>query len=205
MANRSSKDHVYTPEEQAFLTEQYPVMTAKVLTAAFNERFGHDFAVTRIASRLKAWGVRSGRDCRIKKGAVAHNKGVRGVVYPGTEKTWFKPGHKPKTWRPVGSERVDVEGFVCVKVAEPNIWRFKHRVLWEQHNGPIPPDCSLVFIDGNRLNIVLENLMVLHRGVVAIANKEGRVATLAPELRAVYWQALALQHKAGVLRRAAAA
>lgn len=205
MARRYSKDHVYSKEERAFLTEHYVLMTAKALTAAFNERFGHAFAVPRIASRLKAWGVLSGRDGRIKQGHVPHNKGMKGVFNAGCEKTWFKSGHLPKTWRPVGSERVDVEGFVCVKVAEPNIWRFKHRVLWEQHNGPIPSDCALVFIDGDRLNIVLENLMVLHRGVVAIANKEGRVATLAPELRAVYWQALALQHKAGVLRRAAAA
>jgi hypothetical protein len=35
--------------------------------------------------------------------------------------------------------------------------------MWEKANGPVPPGHVVVFLDGNRLNIVLNNLMMLSR------------------------------------------
>ena len=40
---------------------------------------------------------------------------------------------------------------------------YLHRLLWEEHHGKIPPDFVVVFRDGDRENIVIENLDCLHR------------------------------------------
>jgi hypothetical protein len=40
----------------------------------------------------------------------------------------------------------------------PNYWRPQHLNLWEKHNGPIPRGAVIVFKDGNKSNVSLENL-----------------------------------------------
>ena len=75
----------------------------------------------------------------------------------------FKKGNVPKCHRPVGSERVNVDGYVEVKVAEPNRWRPKHRVEWEKAYGPIPKDCNIQFRNGNSQDIRLENLYMISK------------------------------------------
>lgn len=38
----------------------------------------------------------------------------------------------------VGDEVINDFGYVKVKVAEPNVWKFKHRIVWELAHGEIP-------------------------------------------------------------------
>lgn len=38
---------------------------------------------------------------------------------------------------------------------------YLHKVIWEEHNGPIPAGYYILFKDNNRENIVIENLMCL--------------------------------------------
>ena len=46
--------------------------------------------------------------------------GKKGICADGCERTWFKKGHIPANYRPVGSERVNADGYIEVKVADPN-------------------------------------------------------------------------------------
>jgi len=69
----------------------------------------------------------------------------------------FKKGHLNPNWRPLGSERLSSSGYIQVKVG-PNQWRPKHLVIWEEENGPLLKQYALRFRDGNRKNVVLENL-----------------------------------------------
>ena len=100
---------------------------------------------------------------RFKKGHVPANKGKRmsPEQYARCAGTMFKKGNVPKCHRPVGSERVNVDGYVEVKVAEPNKWRAKHRVEWEKAYGPIPKGCNIQFRNGNSQDIRLENLYMI--------------------------------------------
>lgn len=59
----------------------------------------------------------------------------------------------------------------AVKVAEPNVWKFKHRIVWELAHGEIPANSVICFKDGNKLNCELDNLILLTRGELAIVNK----------------------------------
>ena len=56
-----------------------------------------------------------------------------------------------------------MDGYVEIKVAEPRKWALKHRVIWEEANGPIPKGCNIQFRDGNKLNVKIENLYIISR------------------------------------------
>jgi len=51
-------------------------------------------------------------------------------------------------------------------------WEPKHRFIWEKENGPIPHNHVLIFKDGDKNNISLENLMLVSRRELAIINKK---------------------------------
>lgn len=103
--------------------------------------------------------------CRFQKGQKAWNLGVTG--YMGANRSSFKRGNKPQTWRPIGSERVDQDGTLWRKVADTAIkktdWRPVKDLIWEQHNGLIPRGMFVVHKDRNRNNFDPKNLAVVNR------------------------------------------
>lgn len=103
------------------------------------------------------------------------NKGKKGVTCGGKE-TQFGKGRKPWNYRPVGSERTNVDGYVEIKIADPKTWKAKHVLLWEAAHGPIPKGHVVIFADGNKQNVTLENLLLLSRRELAVMNKKGLIA-----------------------------
>lgn len=90
-----------------------------------------------------------------------------------SRKTEFKKGSKPHNALPVGSIVKQTEGFWAKKVAEPNVWKHLHRLIWEEANGPIPKDKVLIFLDGNLDHYQLENLAMVSRSESFILNMKG--------------------------------
>jgi hypothetical protein len=109
-----------------------------------------------------------GKNTRFKKGDTPHNKGVpmSSDVYERVKNTMFKKGGKPHNTQPVGTInwRMDKEGrnYAYIKIKDRD-WRLMHRVVWEQHNGPIPPCHIIRFKDGNTMNWDINNLEMLHQ------------------------------------------
>ena len=123
---------------------------------------------------------------RYKKGNVPPNKGkkVSAEVYEKMKPHMFKKGETPLNYRPVGSERVNVEGYVEVKVADPKTWKLKHRVIWEEAHGPIPEGYNIQFKDGNSLNVQLDNLYMISKAD-QLRNENSSVARYPHELRQI--------------------
>lgn len=102
---------------------------------------------------------------RFRKGHVPANKGremspeLRAKVAP----TMFRKGNVPRNHRDVGSESTRADGYVWVKVAEPNRWRQKQRLIWERLHGPIPPGHNVQFRNRNRRDFRPENLYLISR------------------------------------------
>jgi hypothetical protein len=164
-------NHCYTDEQVAFIRKKLPGRTHRELTALFNRRFGLALTVGQVTAAAKNRKINSGLDMRFQKGHVSHNKGRKGWCPPGTEATRFKKGNRPQTYRPVGTESVTTDGYPVVKVADPNKWRLKHRMIWEAAYGPIPTKHCVMFADGNRQNCVLENLLLVSYRERAALNK----------------------------------
>lgn len=175
--------HKYTTEQIQFITDNIKDRSYQKLTDMFNEQFGTNIKAQNLTTAAWRRGLRNERDCRFnkgweptqfKKGHVPFNKGKKGTG--GWEPTHFKKGHKPWNYRPVGSERINADGYVEIKVADPRTWKAKHVLLWEKANGPVPKGHVVIFADGNQQNITLDNLLLISRRELVVMNKRGLIA-----------------------------
>lgn len=157
----------YTEEQEQFLREHYPLLSRGDLARAFNEHFGTAKTAMQIVFFVKRRGITSGRTGCFPKGHRPWNTGTKGLVPPNSGQ--FKPGSVPGNLKEEGFERVNVYGYIEVKVNEPNPYtgaptrfRLKHVVVWESAHGPVPKGHKLRFIDGDKLNCALENLEMVN-------------------------------------------
>lgn len=165
--------HTYSDEVKKFIEENVRGNTSTELTRMVNDKFGTNYGVNNIKAYMKNHKLRNGLDTSFKKGHIPANKGKKGICGRGCEKTWFKKGHTPSNHKPVGSERIDSkDGYVLIKVAEPRTWKHKHRVIWEQHHGPIPKDYVVIFLDGDKQNLDINNLALITRNELKIMNNQ---------------------------------
>lgn len=104
---------------------------------------------------------------RIKPGNVPHNKGIKGWRAGGrSTETQFKPGQKPiNTWKPIGHERIVDGGYLQRKMTDTGDTRRDyvcvHHLIWIAANGPIPRGHIVVFRNGDKTDIRLENLELI--------------------------------------------
>jgi len=116
---------------------------------------------------------------RFVKGQPSRNKGMKQTEYmtpeaiARTAATRFKPGGPSHNRKPIGFERVSKDGYVEIKVRDVSRNRnyvSKHRLVWEQHNGPVPEGMMVEFIDGDKSNITIDNLRCVTRAENAARN-----------------------------------
>lgn len=167
---------LWTPEEDKILREKYENYEAEEIgkllgrgkTSVYNRAhllgLRKPFIYHSLAGK-KGTQYPAAIEHRFHKGIIPANKGKKmpADVYARCSVTMFRKGHRPENHREVGSERVNVDGYIEIKVAEPNKWRLKHRVVWEQSFGPIPKGHNVQFRNGNRQDCSLENLYLISR------------------------------------------
>jgi hypothetical protein len=159
---------IYTEKHIAYLRKIIPGSHQKDCLKLFNEKFGFSLSLKAFATLYKKHGIKTGFTGFFPKGHVPLNKGRKGFCAPGSEKGWFQKGDKPVNWRPVKSERFDVNGYVAVKVSNTAMpvqrrWKMKHVVIWEKAHGPVPEGSIVIFLDNNKLNLALDNLFMVTR------------------------------------------
>lgn len=148
-----------TPEQKELIAKWYKKLSRKDLTEKFNSEFGKNITVGQMTAFLKNHNIKSGRTGYYKEGLSPHNKGTKGLMKPN--KTSFKKGQKAFNYKPIGTERINVEGYLEVKTEDPSTWRLKQRHVWEQNNGTIPKGYNVRFKDGDKLNCEPENLLLV--------------------------------------------
>lgn len=123
-------------------------------------------------------GATIGGKTRFSKGNKPWNAGIKGWQ-PNNHGTRFKKGDKPVGTLPIGSERKDKEGYLERKASDTGVkrvdWRRVHHIVWEEHNGSIPTGHIVVFRDGNKDNITIENLELITRQENMIRNSVHRL------------------------------
>lgn len=107
--------------------------------------------------------LNAGKHTRFKKGIKPWNKDKKcpNLLLTNAVKTMFKPGRKPHNTREDNamSIRKDSGGrFYYYSKIKDGLWVLSHRLVWEQANGPIPAKHIVRFIDGNTMNLDLNNL-----------------------------------------------
>ena len=162
----------FTDEVLDFIRKDYVGVTNKEMALRLEREFGGKFTPKSVGVYRCKIGCTSGNDGRFYKGQTPHNKGVKGT-YPGCEKGWFKKGCKVHNQYPVGTEVFKAEGYWKTKIAEPNVWKYTHHLVWENAHGEIPKGHVVIFKDGDVNNRVLENLMCISKAEFAVINRFG--------------------------------
>lgn len=112
-----------------------------------------------------------GAATRFKPGLTPWNKSQK---HPSTGRaidTQFKPGTRSgkalENYQPIGTERLSIDGYLERKIHDgrpfQRRWRAVHLLEWEAINGPLPAGHAVVFRDGNKRNIALDNLELVTR------------------------------------------
>ncbi|MDI3234192.1 HNH endonuclease signature motif containing protein [Exiguobacterium antarcticum] len=160
--------HRYTAEQRLFIVNHVQGRTTEALTDLVNTHFGINLSTNQIRAYKKNNKLLSGVDAKFQKGRTSHNKGKS---TGGWKPTQFKQGHRPYNYMPVGSERVNGEGYVDIKIADPNKWRGKHLILWEEAHGPVPEGHVILFGDQDRRNFDLDNLLLISKKQLCTLNR----------------------------------
>lgn len=160
---------IYSDEMIEFLKNIAFGKSTKETTELFNKKFNLQKTIIQISSLMKRKGIKTGRTGHFEKGAIPFNKGMKGQQKSNV--TSFKKGCIPHNYVPIGSERVNSDGYVDIKISE-NKWKQKHRIIWEEVNGPIPRNSCLIFADSNKLNVSLGNLILVTRRELFKMNQE---------------------------------
>lgn len=122
-----------------------------------------------------------GKDVRFQPGHIPANKGqkMNADQYEKCKFTMFSKGNKPHNIKWDGYERITVDGYTEVRVSE-RVFKLKHRMIWEEANGPIPPGMIVIFKDKNKKNFDINNLELITR---AEGVNRNRYTQYPPELR----------------------
>ncbi len=166
--------HNYSEENVKFLVENVKGISHKELAKRFNDRFNTNLSESALANMKRKLNLTNDIDTKFKKGQTSWNKGRKMSTeqYEKCKETMFQKGNLSNA-RPVGDERIDMNGYTYIKVKQPNKWVLKHRWLYEKEKGEIPKGYNLIFADGNKQNLNLDNLILVSNSELFIMNQKG--------------------------------
>jgi hypothetical protein len=167
----------WTQEMEDELKKRYATTTAKVLSKQLqcSEGAVYQHAVLLHLEKspefLRECGRRSAQKNngkgRFEKGHIPFNKGTHYMASGRAKETQFKKGSRPPNWCPIGTTRISKDGYLERKVTDTGCpqkhYVGEHRLLWEKHHGPVPAGHAVVFRDGEKTHITIENLELVSR------------------------------------------
>lgn len=206
----------WTKAQQAQLRRRYPTTRAADLAADLGHtvtsvyqmaaklklRKAPEFYASPAAQRLDG---QRGMGTRFQKGLAPWNKGMKGLDIGG-QATRFKPGHRGgralAVYQPIGAERISKDGYLQRKVNDDmpfqKRWKGVHVIVWEEAHGPVPRGHAVVFKNGDKRDIRIENLELVSRRELMARNT---VHNLPKELAQVIQLRGALNRKINRLTR----
>jgi hypothetical protein len=197
----------WTDRERDQLRAAYPTVNCREIAAELGrtERAVYSQAKLMGLSKAEGHAARAGRigaqhpraiETRFKAGITPWNKGGHYTAGGRSVETQFKQGHRPHTWKPIGSERISKDGYLQRKVTDtgytPRDWVAVHHLIWIEAGRAIPKGHALVFKDGDKRNITLENLELVARADLMRRNTRHN---LPPELNQLIGLRAALVRK----------
>ena len=166
--SKNKRLHKWSEEEKEYLASIVKGKTYKEIANLMKDKFDYDFTDQQIKGAMNRYNLRTETTGCFRKGSIPWNKGLKGYI--GPNKTSFKKGTIPPQYRPVGSERVNKDGYIEIKVADPRTWKLKQRYVYEQYHGEIPKGYYVIFADQDKRNFDIDNLIAVSRSEILILN-----------------------------------
>ncbi|MDO9402083.1 MAG: HNH endonuclease [Polaromonas sp.] len=186
----------WSPEETALLRELYAdahtedvaLLVGRSLSSVRNTAFNlglrksEEYLKSDTCGRAHSLQNPAVKAAQFKPGHKTWNAGLKGWNPAGSKKGHFKPGSKPPTTRPIGSERIDKDGCLMRKVSETGNrradWKTEHSLVWAEQVGPIPAGHIVVFRAGKKTAVAsaikVEDLECLSRADLMLRNSYHR-------------------------------
>ena len=146
-----SRIYKWTETELEYLREIAKGKYISEIVELMSKKFNYSFRKTQIKSAMTKHKIKNGMKNKVPKGFEPWNKGLQ----IGNSHI-----HNLKT---IGDEYINSDGFVMIKLDNPARWVHKHRYIYEQAFGEIPKDKVLIFLDGDKQNLSLDNLKCISR------------------------------------------
>lgn len=169
---KTKKKPTYQTEHIDFLKSYGDTISNRELMGLFNSKYDFNLNIRQLAALKWRHNIPSKRTYVgvFEKGSIPWNKDTKGLVKANSGS--FKKGSIPPNQRELGSEIVDKDGYVKVKVSEtPHTWELKQRVIWEQTNGKIPEGYVIIFGDKDKFNFDIDNLICVSRNQLLRLNQ----------------------------------
>ena len=156
------------PEEvRKYIRKNYSGTGPKEMTKRLNAEFGTSYTRQQLKAYYAHYKLDSGLDGYFQKGHEPANKGKKmsREQYEKCQATMFQKGSIPHNQMKVGECTHTTDGYLVRKVSDTGKQRerfeFVHRATWEKHNGPIPPGKMVSFLDGDKDNCDIDNLVLI--------------------------------------------
>ncbi len=119
------------------------------------------------------------------------NKGTHFQAGGRSVETQFKAGTRHGTaaynWQPIGSERITKDGYLQRKLTDTGVTRRDyvsvHWIIWQEAGRTVPAGHALIFKDGNKRNLTLDNLELISRADLMRRNS---VHNYGPEIAQIH-------------------
>lgn len=165
---------LFNQKQKEFIENNVEGRKNQELADLVNEKFDLRITAKQMNTYKKNHNLVSGLDCRFQEGSTPVNKGTKGLYNVGGNRTSFRTGQRPSNFKPVGTERIDRDGYTLIKVSDEGPWhkrwRHKHKIVWEEKHGPIPKGHAILFADQNKQNVQLDNLLLITKSQLSILN-----------------------------------
>ena len=127
---------LWTPDALATLKRLYPATKTATIAAqvghSLSSTYGKayelglqksaEFMASEASGRMKR-PLHGGKAHWFKPGHTTHNKGKKGICFPGSEKGHFGKGNRPLNYREVGTLRINSDGYLDIKMTDgKNQW-----------------------------------------------------------------------------------
>jgi hypothetical protein len=199
--------HVRYSDAELEFVRLHSKLPRRALHEKFVEQFGRDeVSLSKITALCKRRGWLTGRSGCFPQGNVPANKGKRMAYHPNSARTQYKPGNRSgmaaKNYKPVGTERMTVDGYVERKIHDgmplQSRWRAVHLIRWEELHGALPEGYCLKCLSGDKANTKPSNWKAIPRALLPWLNgKFGRDYNSAPDaLKPVILATAELEHAA---------
>jgi len=162
------KKHVWSQTENQYLIKHYPNVRTDLIANALG------LLLAQVYGRAKRLGLKKskafldskesgrlmgqhGKNTRFEPGHTSWNKGKKFNAGGRSLETQFKSGAMPHNHKPIGSYRINGDGYLDLKVSNAKganhvRWHPVHRLIWERAYGPVPKGSLIVFKPGMKTN-----------------------------------------------------
>lgn len=187
----------WTDSEVNFMQNNYPHISTNTIAKTLNRSISmvHNKAFNLGLKKTDEFKIElakkneGGIKTRFTQKQTPWNLGVKGStgLHENCKKGQFKKGQSPHNCKPIGFERVNVDGYLERKTNnnygnKRSNYEMVHVILWQEHFGDVPQGSIVIFKNGIKTDIVIDNLELVTRAELMKRNTFHRLPSELKEV-----------------------